>query len=327
MHEILIEGVRLMAKILLIGEPMALLIADTVGSLTEVESFTRKLAGAEVNVCIGLTRLGHEATYVTRLGQDPFGKYIKTTLEKEGISTDFITFDADFKTGMMLKGRVLDGDPPVAYYRKSSAASKMTPKQMDDIDLTGFDLVHMTGILPALSLECRLATKRLMERAKEAEIIVSFDPNLRPTLWESKEIMVDILNDLARLADIVLPGIEEGLTLMGNDEPAKIADFYQNLGANQVVVKVGSDGAYARDRTQSALIPGFKVETVVDTVGAGDGFATGVISAIIEGLSLHDAVMRGNAIGSIQVQHPSDNEGLPTRVELATYMKKDERME
>ena len=310
-----------MAKVLLIGEPMALLIADMVGPLEEVESFTRKLAGAEVNVCIGLTRLGHEATYVTRLGKDPFGNYTKKTLEQEGISTDFITFDDEFKTGMMLKGKVLDGDPHVAYYRKGSAASKMTPEQMDAIDLSGFDLVHMTGILPALSLECRAATKRLMERAKESGITVSFDPNLRPTLWENKEIMAEVLNDLAKLADIVLPGIEEGLTLMGSENPAEIADYYQSLGAKQVVVKVGAVGAYARDGQISEMIPGFKVETVVDTVGAGDGFATGVISGIIEGLSLNDAVLRGNAIGSIQVQHSSDNEGLPTREELEKYMR------
>ena len=309
-----------MAKVLLIGEPMALLIADSVGPLEEVENFKRKLAGAEVNVCIGLTRLGHEATYVTRLGRDSFGYYAKRTLEDEGISTDFITFDDEFKTGMMLKGKVLDGDPDIEYYRKGSAASKMTTEQMDAIDLTGFDLVHVTGILPAVSLECRGAIKRLMERAKNAGIIVSFDPNLRPMLWESKAVMVETLNDMARLADIVLPGVEEGLTLMGSDEPARIADYYQGLGARQVVVKVGSQGAYARDGAASAMIPGFKVEKVIDTVGAGDGFATGVISGIIEGLSLADAVLRGNAIGSIQVQHPSDNEGLPTRVELDDYM-------
>lgn len=308
-----------MAKVLLIGEPMALLIADTVDPLEEVEHFTRKLAGAEINVGIGLTRLGHEVTYVTRLGNDPFGKYCATTLEKEGISTQFITFDDEYKTGMMLKGKVLDGDPPVAYYRKGSAASKMTVKQIEDIDLTGFDLVHMTGILPALSLECRAATKRLMERAKEAGITVSFDPNLRPSLWESQEVMVETLNDLAKLADIVLPGTAEGLTLMGSEKPAKIADYYQSLGAKQVVVKVGPEGAYAREQT-SSMIPGFKVETVVDTVGAGDGFATGVISGIIEGLSLNDAALRGNAIGAIQVQHSSDNEGLPTRKELEAYM-------
>lgn len=309
-----------MAKVLLIGEPMALLIAQTTGPLEEVESFTRKLAGAEVNVCIGLTRLGHDATYVTRLGEDPFGVYTKKTLENEGISTDFISFDDQYKTGMMLKGKVLAGDPPVAYYRKGSAASNMSIEQMETLDLTGFDLVHMTGILPALSKTCQQAAKRLMTRAKEAGITVSFDPNLRPSLWESNEIMAETLNDLAKLADIVMPGEEEGLILMGSNDPAEIADFYQSLGAKQVVVKVGAAGAYMRDGDTSAMIPGFKVDTVVDTVGAGDGFATGVISGLIEGLTLADAVLRGNAIGAIQVQHVSDNEALPTMKELEIYM-------
>jgi len=309
-----------MAKVLLIGEPMALLVADTVGPLEEVEHFTRSLAGAEVNVCIGLTRLGHEATYVTRLGRDPFGYYTKTKLESEGISTDFITFDDEYKTGSMLKGKVLDGDPHVAYYRKGSAASKINVEQIEALDLSAFDLVHMTGILPALSKECRAATKRLMQRAKEGGITVSFDPNLRPTLWESKEVMVETLNELATLADVILPGIEEGITLIGKDKPEEIADYYQSLGAKQVVVKVGPDGAYARDGENSTMVPGFRVQTVVDTVGAGDGFATGVISGLIEGLPLEEAVLRGNAIGSIQVQHSSDNEGLPTRDELASYM-------
>lgn len=309
-----------MAKVLLVGEPMALLIAETVGPLEEVERFTRGLAGAEVNVCIGLTRLGHEAAYVTRLGQDPFGVYIKMILEREGIRTDFITFDETFKTGLMLKGKVLTGDPPVAYYRKGSAASRMTAKQMDDIDLTRFDWLHMTGILPALSLECRLATRRLMVRAKEAGIRISFDPNLRPSLWESQAVMVEVLNDLAKLSDMVLPGVYEGFTLMGSDEPAQIADFYQRLGVKQVVVKVGQEGAYMRDGEVSTMILGFKVETVVDTVGAGDGFAVGIISGLVEGLSLADAVLRGHAIGSIQVQHASDNEGLPTKEALAVYM-------
>lgn len=310
-----------MAKILLIGEPMALLIAETVGPLETVENFTRKLAGAEVNVCIGLTRLGHTATYVTRLGRDPFGLYTLNHLKQEHISTDFITFDDEYLTGMMLKGKVETGDPHIAYYRKGSAASKMTPEQMDMIDLTGFDLIHMTGILPALSKTCLAATVRLMQCAKEKGITVSFDPNLRPTLWESKEEMTTTINNLAKLSDIILPGVGEGLLLMGSDDPAEIADFYQDLGAKQVIVKLGAKGAYVRDQDISVTIPGFKVEKVVDTVGAGDGFATGIISGIVEGLSLVDATRRANAIGSIQIQHIGDNEGLPTRETLESYMK------
>jgi len=309
-----------MAKVLLIGEPIALLIAETVGPLEDVCSFTRKLAGAEVNVCFGLARLGHDALFITRLGRDPFGYYTKKTLEQEGIDTKWVAFDDEYLTGSMLKGKVFEGDPPIAFYCKGSAASKMTPEMIDEIDLTGVDLVHVTGVLPAISESCRAATQRLMERAKEAGIFLSFDPNLRPTLWGDDQLMIFWINKFARLADIVLPGLEEGLTLTGSGDPEKIADFYQDLGVKQVVVKLGPDGAYVRDDATSQTIPGFKVRNIVDTVGAGDGFATGVISGLVEGLSLADAVVRGNAIGSMQVQHVSDNEALPKREELEAYM-------
>ncbi len=312
-----------MSEVILFGEPMALFVADTVGPLEDVEHFTRSLAGAEVNVCIGLTRLEHKATYITRLGDDPLGKYVEKFLEKEGIGTEFITFDPVFRTGIQLKNKVVEGDPYAPYYRKGSAASHISAKEIDAIDFKGIKHVHITGIPPALSESCRQATYRLFERAKENNIFISFDPNLRPALWESKEIMIQTINDLASKADMVLPGTAEGLILMGSENPEEIADFYQNLGVKTIVIKLGGKGAYVRTENESYTVEGFKVEKVIDTVGAGDGFAVGVISGRLEGLSLKDCVRRGNAIGAIQIQHVSDNEGLPTREELEAFMESD----
>ena len=309
-----------MANVLLIGEPIALLIAEQVGPLEEVERFTRKLAGAEVNVCFGLSRLEHHVTFMTRLGKDPFGVYTKNTLEQEGIDTKLVAFDDTHLTGSMLKGKVLDGDPPIAFYTKGSAATHISPEMIDEIDLSDLDWIHVTGVLPAISESCRQATKRLMQRGKEAGLPISFDPNLRPTLWGDDALMIEWTNALSQLADVVLPGLEEGFILTGSNDPAQIADFYQDLGVKQVVVKLGPDGAYVRDGDASQAIAGFEVQTVVDTVGAGDGFATGIVSGLMEGLSMQDAVVRGNAIGSMQVQHVSDNEALPTRKELQDYL-------
>ncbi len=312
-----------MSEVILFGEPMALFVADTVGPLEDVEHFTRSLAGAEVNVCIGLTRLGHKATYITRLGDEPLGRYVEKFLTKEGIGTEFITFDPVYRTGIQLKNKVVEGDPYAPYYRKGSAASHMSVKEIDAIDFEGIKHVHITGIPPALSESCRQATYRLFERAKENNVYISFDPNLRPALWESKEVMIQTINDLASRADMVLPGTAEGLILMGSDKPEEMADFYQRLGAKTVVIKLGGAGAYVRTEKESYTVEGFKVEKVIDTVGAGDGFAVGVISGRLEGLSLKDCVRRGNAIGAIQIQHISDNEGLPTREELEAFISSD----
>ena len=311
-----------MNEVILFGEPMAMFTAEVEGNLDEVDKFSKSLAGAEVNVCTGLTRLGHKVSYVTKLGNEPMGQYVKKFLDREGIGTEFIEFDKIYKTALMLKSKVVKGDPATAYYRKGSAFSHMSVEDINKIDLKGVRLVHVTGIAPALSISCREATYRLIERAKENNIYVTFDPNLRPALWESQEIMVKVINDLASKSDMVLPGTNEGLILTGSEDPEKIADFYQNLGVKDVIVKLGGDGAYVREGAKSFVQSGFKVETVIDTVGAGDGFAVGVISGKLEGLTIKDSVIRGNAIGAIQVTFVSDNEGLPTRKELDSYLKK-----
>lgn len=310
-----------MSEVILFGEPMALFIADTYGPLEEVEHYTRSLAGAEVNVSIGLTRLGYSTTYVTRLGEEPLGHFIENSLKKESIGTEYITYDLVYKTGFQLKNRVKSGDPYAPYYRKGSAASHLGTNEIEAIDFTGVKLVHITGIPPALSESCREATYRLIERAKENNVFITFDPNLRPALWESKELMIQVINDIATKCDVILPGTSEGLTLMGSEDPNKIADFYHNAGVKKIIIKLGPKGAYVRENDDSYVVPGFKVEKVVDTVGAGDGFAAGVISGLLENLPLKDCVLRGNAVGSIQVMHSSDNEGLPTKKELEEYMK------
>ncbi len=311
-----------MEKTILFGEPMALLIADTTGALEEVEHFTRALSGAEVNVSIGLSRLGHKVEYLTRLGDDPFGHYIEKILKANGIGTALVTYDAVYRTGIQLKNRVTDGSDPYApYYRKGSAASHISPAEIDGIDLTDVKLVHVTGIPPALSETARAATFRLMERAKEQGIFITFDPNLRPVLWGDEDTMRTVINRLAAQADVILPGIEECRILVGTTDKETVAEFYQTLGVKNVIIKDGSRGAFVKVGGNSYMVPGFKVEQVVDTVGAGDGFAVGVISGILEGMSVEESVRRGNAIGAIQVMNISDNEGLPTKEELQAFMK------
>lgn len=155
-----------------------------------------------------------------------------------------------------------------------------------------------------------------MQLMRAAGRTISFDTNLRPGLWSSPERMREVINSLAAQADWVLPGIEEGLQLTGADTPEEIARFYRQQGSKLVVVKLGPEGAYFDGEDGQGFVPGYPVSKVVDTVGAGDGFAAGVVSGMLEGLSVIDAVKRGAWIGSRCVQVVGDTEGLPTRVQL-----------
>jgi len=225
----------------------------------------------------------------------------------------------------MIKNKALGGDPKIAYYRKNSAAASISARDVDQLDLFGIDWLHITGILPAVSESALKAVKRLVERAAALSITISFDPNLRPQLWESEKKMVAALNSIAQNAKLVLPGILEGKILTGKDTPEKIAGFYHEMGVRNVIVKLGEKGAYYSERGgEDGTVPAFPVREVVDTVGAGDGFAAGVISALCEGLTLREATYRGNVIGAIQITHKSDNEGLPAREKLQEVLQRGE---
>ena len=288
--------------LILAGEPMGLLIAQSEGTLGSVTGYDLAVAGAEFNVAVGVARLGHRVTYLTKLGRDPFGERI-------------------IHVPSEIKGRVHAGDPPIFYFRAGSAASTLAPEDVEAIDFSSYSHIHLTGILPALTASTRAAVDLMFERARTAGLTISFDPNLRSQLWPDERTMRENINDLAARADIVLPGTAEGKILVGSDDPAAISDYYQKRGARVVITKCGSAGAYVADGAERCHVAGFRVREVVDTVGAGDGFAAGVLTGLMEGLSMHDAVRRGTAIGAIQVMSRGDNEGLPTPAELERFMK------
>ena len=271
---------------ILVGEPMGLFIAQEEGKLSDVSGYSMAVAGAEFNVAVGLARLNLPVTYLTRLGEDPFGQKIVRTLQRNGIGSEFVSFSKERSTGFMLKSKVSTGDPKIFYFRKGSAASTLSKEDVDRMDFSGYGFVHLTGIFPALSESTKEASFYLIKKAREHGLTVSFDPNLRPQLWPDTETMVQTLNEFAALSDYVLPGEAEGELLCGDRDPRKIGQFYLERGAKAVVTKMGSRGAYLMTEQDQELVPGFSIEKVVDTVGAGDGFAAGILSALMEGKNL-----------------------------------------
>jgi sugar/nucleoside kinase (ribokinase family) len=299
------------------GEAMLLLVADRPGPIEEAHSFAKRTAGAETNVAIGLARLGLKVGWASRLGGDSMGRYLLGTFRAEGIDCSRVVCDPAWRTALQFKGRVLDGsDPPVEYHRKGSAASLFEPADIDVDWLVSARHLHVTGVFPALSANCLATVQRSLELMRDAGRTISFDPNLRPTLWPTPDRMRDAINALAAHAHWVLPGFEEGRFLTGEQTPERIARFYRERGAQLVVVKLGPDGAYFDAGGDCGFVPGFPVAKVIDTVGAGDGFAVGVISALLEGRTALEAARRGAWIGARAVQVLGDTEGLPTRAQL-----------
>lgn len=305
--------------VLCFGETMAMFVAEQAGDLASVGQFGKRIAGADSNVAIGLARLGFKVRWLSRVGDDSLGRFVLDSLRREGLDCSAVEVDASYPTGFQLKARCDDrSDPAVEYFRRGSAASRLSPALIRPGWLQARHL-HATGIPLALSAGCRALSHALVDGMRDAGRSISFDPNLRPSLWPDQGSMVREINALAAKADWVLPGLEEGRLLTGQHTPADIAAFYLDLGVTRVVIKLGEAGAYFRSAEGEGLVAPVPVSRVVDTVGAGDAFAVGVLSALLEGRPMAEAVARGNWCGSRAVQSRGDMEGLPLRHELEAH--------
>lgn len=314
-------------KVLLVGESMGLFAAEEEGACSSVEDFDSSVAGAELNVAIGLKRLGQEPEYLTRVGDDPLGKKVVGFMHCNHLDTSNVITDGRRHTGFMLKTKVSNGDPLTYYFRTDSAASALSPDDIFNIDFSDIALVHVTGILPPLSDSALEATEALIARAEFNHAFITFDPNLRPALWRDEKTMSSTLRRLASHADMVLPGKSEGRALFGLSDPRDIGRAFVGNGAHYAVVKDGARGAWATDGEHDIYVPGFVVDEVVDTVGAGDGFAAGLLSVLLEGGTIRSAMERACAVGAMQTQFVSDNQGLPDLMDLNAFECSHERVQ
>jgi dehydrogluconokinase len=299
-----------------LGEARVLFAATTSGPLEAVTQFSKHAAGAETNVATGLARMGLRTAWVSRLGDDSLGRYLHTHMKAQGIDCSHVQVLPGGKTAFMFKTRQDDGrDPQIEYHRSGSAASRFGPADLDLLWLSSARHLHVSGVFPAVSDTTLAATRLAMKTMREAGKTISFDPNLRPTLWASPQRMATVMDELASMADWVLPGWSEAQQLTGLQSLEDIAAHYRSKGASRVIIKCGAEGAWYDDGTQRGSVKACPVERVIDTVGAGDAFAVGVITGLLEGLDTAAATRRGNWMGARAVQVRGDSEGLPTRAE------------
>ncbi|PLT30639.1 sugar kinase [Peribacillus deserti] len=304
-----------------IGETMTLFTPNEEGPLRHARSFSMKFGGAESNVAIGLSRLGHKSRWISRIGEDEFGDAMLSFIRGEGVDVSYVTRDPHSPTGVFFKEFRRLNDTRVYYYRKDSAASKMTADLLREAAIEDAKYLHITGITPALSKTCRLALDKAIGIAKENGTKIVFDPNIRLKLWGDKSEARSFITRYASKSDMVLPGLSEAEFLFGEGSPEQLVDHFHELGVEIVMMKLGKEGSLiSGPLSQKKHVKGFFVERVVDPVGAGDAFAAGVLSGLLDGFSLEEAARRGNAMGAMATMVNGDAEGLPDRADLALFM-------
>ena len=270
-----------MTKFLTFGETMGQYNADFIGVYGSEGAYMLDCAGAESNVAVGLQKLGIpevEAVWVSRLGDDEAGRFVLSELQ------EYITVRAKKSsgenTGISYLNHHEDGEHFKTYFRSGSAASRLTFADVEP-HLRDADILHLTGITPALSDACRDAVFAALEYARAQRILVSFDLNYREQLWQPSEAAA-VYERMASLADILKMGHDEAETVWGKGLSAEeYARHFQAMNSGLVVVTRGMEGAVAFDGENLLERNGYSVE-VVDPVGAGDAFVAGLIGSILE---------------------------------------------
>ncbi|MFJ4715088.1 sugar kinase [Streptomyces sp. NPDC088785] len=282
-------------EVICLGETMAQLTPADGAGLEHSRQVRLAVAGAESTVAQYLADLGHRAAWASRVGDDPFGRRIVAAVAGRGVDVGQVSVDEDAPTGVYFKDPGPDGTTRVHYYRRGSAASRMTAADAERIALDGVRLVHLTGITPALSAGCAEAVRVLAERAAAHGALFSFDVNYRPGLWSAKAVAARTLLGLARRADLVLVGRDEGEALWG---PATADALHAWLAPRgTLVVKDGAVGATAFAPGVREFVAAPAVE-VVEAVGAGDAFAAGYLGGLLAGAAQADRLALGHRLAA-----------------------------
>ncbi|NMA84807.1 MAG: sugar kinase [Epulopiscium sp.] len=301
------------------GESMILFNPDTRGPLRYIHTFHKSIAGAESNVAIAMARLGHKVGWFSKVGDDEFGRYIMSTIRGEGVDVSRTATDPNHVTGLIFKERFAHVNPNVYYYRRGSAASTLSIEDLDEDYIKNTNILHITGITLALSKATREATLRAIDVAKEAGVLISFDPNIRLKLWSIEEAR-PVLLEVAKKSDIIFPGLDEGEMLLGISEPEALAQAFLDMGCSKVAVKLGKEGCYVTDGVENIYVSGYSVNKMEDSVGAGDGFAAGFLAGVSRDLPLKEAAQWANGVGAMAVLVHGDMEGFPTLTQLQEFI-------
>jgi 2-dehydro-3-deoxygluconokinase len=305
------------AEVVTLGETMGLLAADEIGPLHNGHRMVLGVAGTESNVAIGVSRLGHRAAWISRVGADPIGRLMLRELRAEGIDVSHVLTDPDAPTGFMLKVRRTTATSEVIYARRGSAASRLGAADVPTDVVASARVLHITGITPALSESARGAVHRAVQVARANDVPVSLDMNHRSALWPDAEASA-VLHELVTQCDLVFASENEAALVVGAREPADAARALAQLGPRHAIVKRGELGFTAcvdGDLFSDSAVP----VPVVDPVGAGDAFVAGYLASWLDGATPADSLQTANLAGAFVVAVPGDWEGLPTRAELSAF--------
>ena len=299
-------------EVICVGESMAMIAPARPEPLRSAGAFMLRAAGAESNVAMYLSALGHAVAWAGRVGADPLGERLLDELARAGVSLSLVERDREAPTGVYFKDPSPAGTR-VYYYRSTSAATRMADDVVDRVAALRPRVVHISGIVPALSESCARVARAIVADRRLGDVLISFDVNFRRALWQ-RDLAREMLRDLAQAADIVFVGMDEARELWGLGAATDVRELLNRPG--RLLVKNGASEATEYGDGAPIAVPALKVRTV-EPIGAGDAFAAGWLSGYLRGLTPAQRIRLGHLLAAQTMRSMADFEPVPSARVLA----------
>ncbi|MDA8034744.1 MAG: 5-dehydro-2-deoxygluconokinase [Actinomycetota bacterium] len=288
------------------------------GSLEDVTTFQKFVGGSATNVSIAARRLGLRAAIITRVGEDPFGRYVRRTIRELGVDDRFVRAVPGLPTPVTFCELFPPDDFPIYFYRFPKAPDLVIePDELDAAAITGARLFWctVTGLSAEPSRSAHAAA--LTMRARRGPTVLDLD--YRPSFWESPAAARAAIAEVIGRVTVVVGNREECAVATGEDDPTRAAEALLATGAELVVVKGGPAGVTAFRAGERVAVPPISVE-VVNGIGAGDAFGGALCLGLLEGWELERTLGFANAAGAIVASRLECSTAMPTPDEVAALL-------
>jgi fructokinase len=320
-----------MADVICVGELLVEFVsqADNV-SLEDAPGFIKAPGGAPANVAVALQRLGLSSGFVSKVGDDPFGRYLRRALEQAGVDTRFLLVDAQARTTAVFVAVWDDGHKDLCFYRNPGADAMLRPTEIEDSLFDGARAFHY-GSITFIEEPATSAQRKLIEMAQRRGLMISYDPNYRPTLWPSEARAREVIQEAFHYAHLAKVSWEEWEVATGHKDLDPGIQAVLDKGVELLLVSRGAEGALATNGEYRIQIPAFPIQ-VVETTGAGDAFMAAMITHLLPEREKAGSLRRvppeqvkqalrfAAAAGALTCTRPGAIPALPTLAETQAFL-------
>lgn len=289
--------------------------------------FEANPGGAPSNVLVSLACLGLETEFIGCVGRDHFGQLLVAALRSKGVQTNGIVY-SNVKTTLAFVHIDEHGERSFDFHRQPGA-DMMLAKEDLNLELISHSRIFHVGSISMTDEPVREATLTALNYAKERNKVISFDPNLRPLLWDNLDNAKRQIEIVMQYADIVKVSEEELAFLTNTDDiSAGAKQLFEKYHLSLLFVTLGDKGSYAYNENGLVFVPGITVKAV-DTTGCGDAFFAGVLYELLKTELLNEDLPKerleqilrfGNAMGAYVAKHKGGIPAMPTLSQIEEFI-------